>query len=170
VVNHTVVDSPVGPITLVNHDGALCGVYLDGHRHGPEADRLGPRAPTGFEEAARQLDEYFAGRRQDFELATQAEGTPFQRLVWAALTRIPYGTTTTYGALAAQIGRPGASRAVGLANGRNPLSIVVPCHRVIGADGSLTGYGGGMERKAYLLAHEAGLLGTASVLSDRPGG
>jgi methylated-DNA-[protein]-cysteine S-methyltransferase len=102
----------------------------------------------------RQLSEYFAGSRRTFELPLRLEGTAFQQRVWRELTEIPYGETWSYGQLATRIGKPSASRAVGLANGRNPISILVPCHRVIGADGSLTGYGGGLERKQWLLAHE----------------
>ncbi len=112
---------------------------------------------ASFESVAatrRQLSEYFAGSRRTFELPLRLQGTAFQQTVWRRLTEIPYGDTWSYGQLAARIGKPGASRAVGLANGRNPIAILVPCHRVIGADGSLTGYGGGLERKQWLLAHE----------------
>ena len=105
--------------------------------------------------ADRQLAEYFAGQRREFSLALRAAGTPFQRLVWAAVRAVPYARTAGYGEMARRLGSPGAARAVGLANGRNPLAIVVPCHRVIGASGALTGYGGGLERKRYLLALEA---------------
>jgi O-6-methylguanine DNA methyltransferase len=106
--------------------------------------------------AAEQLDQYFAGARRRFDLPLDLPGTPFQQRVWQALSEIPFGETLSYGQLAARIGKPGAARAVGLANNRNPISIIVPCHRVIGADGSLTGYGGGLDRKRWLLAHEAG--------------
>ena len=109
--------------------------------------------------AARQLDEYFAGTRQDFELAVDPAGTAFQRRVWCALQHIPYGATTSYGALARRVGQPTASRAVGAANGRNPISIVIPCHRVVGADGDLTGYAGGIARKEELLRLESNHLG-----------
>jgi methylated-DNA-[protein]-cysteine S-methyltransferase len=109
---------------------------------------------TGFDEAVRQLDEYFRGTRTAFDLPVAPQGTEFQRTVWAALRGIPYGETVTYGQLAATIDRPTASRAVGLANGRNPISIVIPCHRVVGSGGALTGYGGGVERKRLLLEHE----------------
>jgi methylated-DNA-[protein]-cysteine S-methyltransferase len=108
-------------------------------------------APDAFPDAVDQLDAYFAGELTEFDLRLRLEGTEFQRTVWAGLCEIPYGETTSYGELAARIGRPRASRAVGLANGRNPVAIVVPCHRVIGAGGSLTGYGGGLERKQALL-------------------
>ncbi len=154
-VTHTVLDSPIGPLTVVAAEGALTGLYMDVHRHRPDPDRFGERRDEGFDAVAAQLEEYFAGRRRHFDLPLAPAGTPFQLAVWRALAAIPYGTTESYGQLAARIGRPGASRAVGLANGRNPISVVVPCHRVIGADGSLTGYGGGLERKRVLLDLEA---------------
>jgi methylated-DNA-[protein]-cysteine S-methyltransferase len=125
---------------------------LEGHI-GPGADWVEDAAR--FEEARRQLDEYFAGHRAEFDLPLSPRGTAFQREVWAALQTIPYGEVRSYGQIAAQIGRPGASRAVGLANGRNPISVIVPCHRVIGASGALTGYGGGLPRKRLLLDLEA---------------
>ena len=155
---HTIVDSPVGPLTLVAEGGQLAGLYMHGQRHRPLDREFGRPAPDGatslFAEAARQLAEYFAAARSSFELPLTLHGTPFQRRVWAALREIPYGQTCTYGQLAERIGSPEAARAVGLANGRNPISVIVPCHRVIGADGSLTGYGGGLERKRMLLALE----------------
>jgi methylated-DNA-[protein]-cysteine S-methyltransferase len=158
-LTHTVTDSPIGPLTLVARDGVLHGLYMGDlgageHRHAPDPTRLGRRDDTGLEPAQHQLVEYFAGTRREFDVEMDVDGTPFQRQVWDGLCRIPYGETRSYGQLAAEIGRPGASRAVGLANGRNPVGIIVPCHRVIGADGSLTGYGGGIERKAALLALE----------------
>jgi methylated-DNA-[protein]-cysteine S-methyltransferase len=130
------------------------------------AGRTAPAVPSGwrpasepFGDARTQLAEYFAGRRRRFELPLAMDGTPFQRRVWQALREIPYGRTTTYGELARRIGRsPSASRAVGTANGRNPIAVVVPCHRVVGADGSLTGFGGGLERKRLLLELEAAAL------------
>ena len=136
---------------------ALTGIYLlPDHRHAPTqhpAWQESPNLPV-FVVAKAQLTEYFAGTRTAFDLPLAASGTPFQKTVWAELVRIPYGKTFSYGELAARIGNPKASRAVGLANGKNPLSIVVPCHRVIGASGKLTGYGGGLERKEALLALE----------------
>jgi methylated-DNA-[protein]-cysteine S-methyltransferase len=152
--SHAVVDSPVGPITLLATDDRLTGLYLSEQRHPPAADQFGAPDDGPFAAAAAQLSEYFAGRLTSFDLPVTRTGTAFQRLVWSALQDIPYGTTVSYGELAAAIGRPSAARAVGLANGRNPVSIVVPCHRVVGSDGSLTGYGGGLERKRYLLALE----------------
>lgn len=125
----------------------------------PEVKKLGwRRDDTELAEARAQLDEYFAGTRTDFELELAADGTLFQKKVWKALRTIPFGTTQSYGQLATKIGKPTAARAVGAANGCNPISIVVPCHRVIGADGSLTGFGGGLKRKQWLLNHEAEIV------------
>ncbi|MCM2410652.1 methylated-DNA--[protein]-cysteine S-methyltransferase [Streptomyces sp. RKAG290] len=153
---HTVVDSPYGPLTLVATDRVLAGLYMTEHRHRPPEVTFGESDPRPFTEAIRQLDAYFAGELREFDLPLHLDGTPFQRTVWAELRRIPYGETRSYGELAGILGKPGASRAVGLANGKNPVSIVVPCHRVIGASGSLTGYGGGLDRKQRLLAFENG--------------
>jgi methylated-DNA-[protein]-cysteine S-methyltransferase len=154
--------SPVGPLTLVAAGGALAGLYMTEHRHQPGPAAFGvPGDPAGepFAAAARQLGAYFAGELTEFDLELEPGGSPFQRKVWMALRAIPYGQTVTYGQLAAIIGAPGSSRAVGLANGKNPISIVVPCHRVIGSDGSLTGYGGGLPRKRFLLDLERGPAG-----------
>ncbi|MPZ79315.1 MAG: methylated-DNA--[protein]-cysteine S-methyltransferase [Actinophytocola sp.] len=151
---HAVMDSPIGSITLVGADGELSGLYMERQRYAPES--YGERDDGAFPDAVEQLTEYFAGTRTEFDLRLAPKGTPFQQQVWAALREVRYGETTTYGELAATIGRPTASRAVGHANGHNPISIVVPCHRVIGTTGSLTGYGGGLPRKRFLLALEAG--------------
>lgn len=155
---HTVIESPIGRLTLIAHDGRLVGVLMEVNRYDPDAHErgqaVGPGEEPVLDEAAAQLDAYFAGELTTFELPLTLRGTGFQRTVWAGLQGIPYGQTISYGELARRIGQPSASRAVGLANGRNPVSIVVPCHRVIGADGSLTGYGGGMERKRFLLGLE----------------
>ena len=144
--------SPLGPLRLVARAEALAGVYLRDQRvpDGGAAER----PARVLASAAAQLTEYFAGERQDFDLALGAAGTNFQQLVWRALTRIPFGETWSYGQLARAIGRPSASRAVGTANSKNPLAIIVPCHRVIGASGDLTGYAGGMPAKRWLLDHE----------------
>jgi methylated-DNA-[protein]-cysteine S-methyltransferase len=152
---HTLVESPIGALTLVAEDGALTGLYFPHHWYRPDPATFGPRVEHGFDEVRTQLAEYFAGERRDFDLPLHAIGTVFQKRVWQALLDIPYGRTASYGATALAIGAPTSSRAVGLANGQNPISIVVPCHRVIGANGSLTGYGGGMAAKQWLLAHEA---------------
>ncbi|MDQ1035173.1 methylated-DNA-[protein]-cysteine S-methyltransferase [Streptomyces sp. V3I8] len=153
---HTVIDSPYGPLTLVATDGVLSGLYMTGQRHRPPEETFGDPDDTPFAEATEELAAYFAGESKDFSVRLHLHGTPFQRSVWAELRRIPYGETRTYGQLADTLGNPGASRAVGLANGRNPLGIIVPCHRVVGADGSLTGYGGGLARKQRLLDFERG--------------
>lgn len=152
---HTVVDSPIGPLTLVGDGAALTAVYMAEHRRRPGPEMLGARRDEAFVLARAELAEYFAGRRTQFTVDLHPVGRPFQLRVWALLTRIPYGSTRTYGELARELGDPGLAQAVGSANGRNPLSIVVPCHRVVGADGSLTGYAGGLERKRFLLDLEA---------------
>ena len=151
---HAVLDGPLGLVTVVAQDGALAGLYLHDQRHAPPTDRLGERDDTTLPALQEQLGAYFAGALQAFEVELAPLGTPFQREVWTALRLVPYGATTTYGALAAAIGRPSAVRAVGAANGRNPYCLVVPCHRVVGADGSLTGYAGGLDRKRFLLELE----------------
>ncbi|SFQ07115.1 MULTISPECIES: methylated-DNA--[protein]-cysteine S-methyltransferase [Actinomadura] len=154
---HVVVDSPVGPLTLVETDGALSGLYMEMQRHRPPAETFGaPGDPDSepFATVAEQLAAYFAGELTEFDMPLRLHGTPFQQRVWDALQEIPYGETTTYGELAVEIGSPSASRAVGLANGRNPVGVIVPCHRVVGSTGSLTGYGGGLDRKRYLLDFE----------------
>jgi methylated-DNA-[protein]-cysteine S-methyltransferase len=153
-VRHTVVDSPVGELTLVADGDALIGLYFDGHQRKPRLDGFGPRDARGFGEAVRQLREYFAGERTEFDLPLAPRGSEFELKVWGLLTKIPFGETRTYGQLAAELGDPGAAQAVGNANGWNPISIVVPCHRVIGASGGLTGYAGGVDRKRFLLGLE----------------
>ncbi|GAA3377592.1 methylated-DNA--[protein]-cysteine S-methyltransferase [Streptomyces sannanensis] len=153
---HTVADSPYGPLTLVATDGKLSGLYMTQHRHRPPEETFGEPDPRPFIEVIRQLEAYFARELTEFDLPLHLHGTPFQRSVWDQLLLIPYGETRSYGELAEALGKPGASRAVGLANGKNPVSIVVPCHRVIGSSGSLTGYGGGLDRKQRLLAFESG--------------
>lgn len=145
--------SPLGALRLVARVDELVGVYLPDQPM-PVASVAVPTRVLAA--AAAQLTEFFAGERQEFELALQPVGTNFQQLVWSALRKIPFGETWTYGELARAIGRPSASRAVGAANSKNPLSIIVPCHRVIGASGELTGYAGGMAAKRWLLDHERG--------------
>lgn len=150
-------ESPVGPLTLVSDGAALAGVYFESQKHG--APPAGPSGTDKIIDATRkQLDSYFAGKRKSFDVPLAAKGTAFQTRVWHALTKIPYGETVSYGAIAAGIGSPKAVRAVGAANGRNPIPIIIPCHRVIGANGSLTGFGGGMARKELLLDLERGAL------------
>lgn len=156
VKHHTVIDSPYGPLTLVADDGVLCGLYMTEQRHRPPEESFGARDETLFAEAEEQLEAYFSGDLKEFTLELHLNGTPFQRTVWDQLREIPYGETRSYGELAAALGNPSASRAVGLANGKNPIGIIVPCHRVVGANGSLTGYGGGLDRKRRLLDFECG--------------
>ncbi|SNX64971.1 methylated-DNA-[protein]-cysteine S-methyltransferase [Streptomyces sp. TLI_55] len=153
---HTVIDSPYGPLTLVATDGTLSHLYMTDQRHRPAQETFGVRDDRPFGEAIDQLEAYFASELKEFTLELRLHGTPFQRSVWEQLLRIPYGETRSYGELAEALGNPGASRAVGLANGKNPVSIIVPCHRVVGSNGSLTGYGGGLERKQRLLDFERG--------------
>jgi methylated-DNA-[protein]-cysteine S-methyltransferase len=151
----TLVDSPVGPLTLVAEDGVLAGLFMTDHRHAPPLDAL-PVDSVGLPAVREQLAAYFSRDLKEFDLPLAVHGTPFQEQVWAALRTIPYGETWSYRELADAIGRPTAVRAVGLANGRNPVSIVVACHRVIGSGGDLTGYGGGLAAKQWLLSLEAG--------------
>ena len=140
---HTVLDSPVGPLVAVVRDGALVRLGPD---PSPDPDVVGQHDNDALPALREQLDTYWAGTLRTFDLPLAAPGTPWQQQVWAALRTIPFGETWSYGELAAHLGRPTASRAVGAANGRNPISVIVPCHRVIGSTGSLTGYGGGVER------------------------
>jgi methylated-DNA-[protein]-cysteine S-methyltransferase len=149
---YTLLSSPLGPLLLTGGDDGLTRVLLD--RADPAPGWV--RDDARFTQAACQLGEYLAGERTEFDLPLRAAGTAFEHRVWDELRRIPSGETTSYGALARRLGDPRAARAVGRANGRNPLAIVVPCHRVIGADGTLTGYGGGLDRKRWLLENESG--------------
>ena len=153
-MKHSVLPSPIGPLTVVAHDGALVGVYMESHKPFPTYD-LGPLVDDALPAASAQLTEYFDGGRLSFDLPLAPVGTAFQHSVWDLIAAIPFGETRTYGELATALGRPTGARAVGAATGRNPISIVVPCHRVVGATGTLTGYAGGVERKAFLLDHES---------------
>jgi methylated-DNA-[protein]-cysteine S-methyltransferase len=160
------IDSVLGPLTLVADDGAIVGLYMVAQRHRPKDDQLGQLDQRGrkagpFKAAADQLDAYFAGALTRFALPLAPRGSPFQRRVWAGLQDIAYGKTESYGELAERIGCPGAARAVGAANGKNPIGIVIPCHRVVGSDGNLTGYGGGLDRKKRLLDLELAVSGAA---------
>jgi methylated-DNA-[protein]-cysteine S-methyltransferase len=153
--------SPIGPLLLTSDGRSLSGLYLKGQKHFPtitedwkESASLADALADPFEQTQAQLAEYFAHQRQSFDLPLNPQGTDFQKQVWQRLSLIPFGETISYGTLAENVGKPGASRAVGAANGRNPLSIIVPCHRVIAANGKLTGYAGGVDRKQWLLAHE----------------
>jgi methylated-DNA-[protein]-cysteine S-methyltransferase len=152
--HHRTLDSPLGELTLVGEGDTLTGLYFPGHWTNPDRSGFGPARPGAFPAVELQLRDYFDGRRVDFELETRAAGNPFQHEVWRLISAIPYGETTTYGALAAALGTPSHPRAVGSAVGHNPLSLIVPCHRVVGKTGHLTGYAGGLERKRYLLELE----------------
>ena len=154
-INHAIIDSPLGELTLVAHDGVLAGVYFPDHVRGPDPKTFGPRVGTGFDAVVAQLGEYFRGGRIQFDVPLAPRGSAFQQRVWNLLRAIPYGETRSYGQLARELGNPALAREVGAANARNPLSIVVPCHRVVGADGRLVGYAGGLERKRFLLDLEA---------------
>jgi len=153
---YTYWDSPIQPLLLTSDGAALTGLFMVAHKHGPEVgtDWIQEDEAAPFAEAKRQIAAYFAGQLTAFDLPLAPVGTAFQKRVWDELRRVPHGQTVSYGELARRIGSPNACRAVGLANGRNPLSIIVPCHRVVGANGKLIGYAGGMARKEALLALE----------------
>lgn len=156
-VYYTFMDSPIQQLTLTSDGESLTGLRMLERRHAPEMTsewKLNNKAKP-FAEAKRQLAAYFQGELSEFDLPLNPSGTDFQRVVWQALRKIPFGTTMSYGEMARRIGNPAGSRAVGAANGRNPISIIIPCHRLIGSTGKLTDYGGGLERKAWLLAHES---------------
>ncbi len=159
MMTHLRYESAFGPMLLAAEDGGMLGAWFTGQKHFPWKLAFPDAAPPDavLAEAARQLDAYAAGQRRTFALPLAPRGTPWQRAVWQALLAIPYGETVSYGALAARLGRPGSARAVGAAVGRNPISIIVPCHRVLGANGGLTGYAGGLDRKRALLALEKAL-------------
>jgi methylated-DNA-[protein]-cysteine S-methyltransferase len=171
MIVHAYHPTPIGRLLLVgerdNGGVRLAGIYMEQHRHGRAVDPAWVHDPAAFGAVTRQLDEYFDGSRTTFDLELAPAGTPFQRRVWDELTRIPAGRTATYGEIAGRAGRPGAARAVGAAVGRNPISIVVPCHRVVGADGSLTGYAGGVARKAFLLDLEGAPVAAAPPAAAR---
>lgn len=155
-VLYTTLDSPIGELLLLGDGQSLCGLYMQGGRRPIAIRSSWERSASAFAEVCAQLHEYFAGRRTAFDVPLAMSGNPFERRVWRALGGIPYGATLSYGELARNVGHPSAARAVGVANARNPVAVIVPCHRVIGADGSLTGYGGGLERKRLLLELESG--------------
>lgn len=146
--------SPLGELLLVSDGESLTGVYFEDHRRGPARDQHWRRALAPFKQVQDELAAYFAGELPAFSVPLAPRGTDFQREVWTELRRISPGKTLTYAELAARVGRPKAIRAVGAANARNPISIIVPCHRVVGSNGTLTGYAGGLERKEWLLRHE----------------
>lgn len=154
-ISYTTLKSPVGPLLLAGDADGLRMVHFASGRRPKSPERDWIENETAFREVKRQLQEYFAGKRKDFELPLVLEGTDFQLLVWRSLQMIPYGETVSYGQLARRIGSPDAARAVGLANGSNPIPIIIPCHRVIGSNGDLTGFGGGLRVKKKLLALES---------------
>ncbi len=162
MIEYRTIDSPVGPLTLAGQDSVVTMLRMVDQTYEPNRTGWSPN-PAAFECATEQLDAYFAGELTAFDFEFELRGSEFQRRVWKALQTIPYGETRSYGEIAAQIGAPGSARAVGLANGHNPIAIVVPCHRVIGANGSLTGYGGGLDRKQTLLALERKHASTAAL-------
>ncbi len=153
-MKYTTIESPIGELLLAGDERGLAHLEMSPFSIQNEWQR----DDQAFVDIRRQLDEYFAGERRRFDLELALRGSAFEQAVWRELLEIPYGETTSYGTIARRIGHPDAPRAVGLANGRNPVALIVPCHRVIGADGSLTGYGGGLERKRFLLDLEAGVL------------
>ena len=153
---YTLLSTPIGDVIVWGDGEGVSGLEFTDLFRATDVRTRCKRDDAAFESVATQLAAYFAGELTTFDVPLAISGTPFQQRVWTALRAIPFGSTTTYGTLAAQLGVPRATRAVGAANGRNPISIIIPCHRLIGADGSLTGYGGGMHRKQWLLAHERG--------------
>jgi len=152
----TTMASPIGELLLAGDGDTLSGLYMQDGRKPKRIATNWNESAAPFADVKRQLEEYFAGERTTFDVPLAPEGAPFEREVWRALEEIPYGETVSYGEIARRVGQPTAARAVGTANGRNPIAVIVPCHRVIGADGSLTGYGGGLERKRLLLELERG--------------
>lgn len=153
MTHYRTIDSPIGPLTLAGEGSILTNLRMVEQTYEPDRSDW-VRDDTAFPDVVEQLEAYFSGELREFDLDLKMDGTPFQRKVWNALRTIPYGETRTYGDIARQIGSPTAFRAVGLANGHNPIAVIVPCHRVIGANGSLTGFGGGLERKSKLLELE----------------
>ncbi|HTX45021.1 MAG TPA: methylated-DNA--[protein]-cysteine S-methyltransferase [Solirubrobacteraceae bacterium] len=163
---YTIFDSPIGDLLAVGDGESLSRLHMLDSRKRVELNPAWRRDDDAFDDVRSQFQEYFAGERREFDLRLNMVGNPFELRVWEELQTIPYGETASYGEIAQRIGNPGAPRAVGLANGRNPVAVIVPCHRVIGADGSLTGYGGGIERKRLLLDLEAGVLPLQPAISS----
>ncbi len=156
--------TPLGTVLAIAAGGVITGLHFEGAKHAPAVApgwREDPYA-SPLQECAQQLADYFAGKRQCFDLPVAPQGTPFQKRVWREIAQVPFGATITYAELAARAGAPGSARAAGAATGRNPLAIVVPCHRIVGTGGALTGYAGGLERKRSLLAHEGTGIGDGS--------
>jgi methylated-DNA-[protein]-cysteine S-methyltransferase len=164
---YTTLESPIGELLLLGDGQALHGLYMQDGRKPRQIARSWRERSAAFAPVIAQLHEYFAGQPLTFELPLVMRGTEFEQCVWHALREIPYGQTVSYGEIARRIGQPAAARAVGLANARNPIAVIVPCHRVIGADGSLTGYGGGLERKRILLELESGQASLQPMAASR---
>jgi len=164
-------DGPQGRMLLVANERGLCGVYFDGQKYLAQVDPAWSRDPdhATLRRARRELEEYFGGGRKRFEIALAPDGTPFQRAVWNAISTVAFGDTISYGELARRAGSPGSARAAGAATGRNPISIIVPCHRIVGSNGSLTGYAGGLARKRALLALESLPLDPLLAGDSQPG-
>jgi methylated-DNA-[protein]-cysteine S-methyltransferase len=163
-VQYRMVASPVGDLLVTGGQGAVAGLWMSPLDGGHRLDPSWVPDDGSLAEADRQLGEYFGGTRREFDLHLAPAGSPFQLAVWRELRRIPFGETRSYGEIARRLGRPDGSRAVGLAAGANPIAVVVPCHRVIGADGSLVGFGGGLQRKSWLLGHEQAVAGQLALL------
>ena len=155
MINYTIHSSPLGDLVLTMNAGQLTGLWIGGEKHCPCIDSQWQHNTKPFSQVLKQLDEYFSGKRKDFSLDLFTEGTSFQQSVWQQLQKIPYGKTASYAEIATSIGRNAATRAVGTANGKNPICIVIPCHRVIASNGNIAGYSGGIANKKWLLAHEA---------------
>jgi methylated-DNA-[protein]-cysteine S-methyltransferase len=161
---HTTIQSGLGDLTVVARGGLVTGLYFPHHWHAPDQSAFGEYADAGFDGMRRQLDEYLGGERREFDVPVRATGSPFQEQVWELISQIPYGTTVSYGELARELGGGTMAREVGAAVGRNPVSILIPCHRVVGAGGALTGYAGGLRRKRLLLDLEQNVVGRAARL------
>ena len=160
---HTTIRSSLGDLTAVARGGSVAGLYFPHHWHMPGRSAFGEYRDAGFDDVRRQLEEYLAGQRREFDLPVDAAGSPFQERAWQLISQIPYGTTVSYGELARELGGVTAQE-VGAAVGRNPVSIIIPCHRVVGANGALTGYAGGLRRKRMLLDLEADVAGRSTRL------
>jgi len=152
--HYAITDSPIGELLVLGDEASVHGLLMNGDGTFDARKQELTQDQEAFEDTIEQLEQYFAGDRDEFDLPLEPQGTEFQRSVWKALERIPFGETRSYGEIAAEVGRPKAARAVGMANNRNPIAVIVPCHRVIGAGGALVGYAGGLERKTWLLDHE----------------
>ncbi len=161
---HTTIRSSLGDLTVVTRGGAVTGLYFPHHWHMPDRSGFGEYRDAGFDDVRRQFDEYLAGERREFDVPVDAAGSPFQERVWRLISQIPYGTTVSYGELARELGGRNTAQEVGAAVGRNPVSILIPCHRVVGAGGGLTGYAGGLRRKRILLDLEQDVTGRSARL------